>query len=147
MTITRREILKAGTVLVVAAAVPASVRRAFTAPSGTSSGVRLAWDAAQLQTLSRETFSAAVRSTFRVRIGVRRSVPARLVEVRDIGGANASTECFALRFRTTRRREPLPQDTYVLEHARLGRFPLFLVPMGTRTGGRQYEAIINRRRS
>ena len=38
----------------------------------------------------------------------------------------------------------LPQGTYTLEHEALGRFELFLVPVGKNSDGFQYEAVFNR---
>jgi len=148
MAITRRELLKAGTAVVAAAAIPFSLRRSAAAAAlDAGDGVQLAWDGVALGALTRAAFAEQVRSGFRVRLGVRRSVPARLVEVRDLGAADGPTECFALRFRTTRRRADLPQGTYVVEHRKLGRFPMFLVPMGLQRSGRYYEAVINRLRA
>ena len=40
---------------------------------------------------------------------------------------------------------PLSQDTYIFEHASLGRFPLFIVPIWRPDGGRSvYEAVFDR---
>jgi len=38
----------------------------------------------------------------------------------------------------------LPQRTYTLEHEILGKFDLFLVPVGKNTKGFEYEAVFNR---
>jgi hypothetical protein len=38
----------------------------------------------------------------------------------------------------------LPQRNYLFEHDRLGRFELFVVPVGRQPGGFEYQAIINR---
>jgi len=41
--------------------------------------------------------------------------------------------------------QPLEQDTYVFDHSRIGRFAMFIVPMGsTEAGYPLYEAIFNR---
>jgi hypothetical protein len=40
---------------------------------------------------------------------------------------------------------PLPQRTYRLEHARLGTFDLFIVPVAQEHGHLRYEAVFNRR--
>lgn len=37
----------------------------------------------------------------------------------------------------------LPQGIYGLEHAHMGRFEIFLVPIGPRQGGMCYEAVFN----
>jgi len=37
----------------------------------------------------------------------------------------------------------LPQRVYPLDHASMGRLPLFIVPIGADAGGTQYEAIFS----
>ena len=57
---------------------------------------------------------------------------------------DAWNEKFTLRFRGLPG-QPLAQDTYVFEHAVLGRFAMFIVPIGCSNAGyRLYEAIFNR---
>lgn len=58
-------------------------------------------------------------------------------------GAAAAKDCFSLVF-VGPKTAPLPQDTYTIAHARIGRFPLFLVPVGSDRNGTRYQAIINR---
>ena len=48
---------------------------------------------------------------------------------------------FSLTFRGPAE-SPLPQATYGLEHADLGAFDLFIVPIGRDDGGMIYEAVI-----
>lgn len=55
--------------------------------------------------------------------------------------AGGSDDCFALVFRTP---ATLPQATYPVEHAVLGRIALFLVPVGRDAAGALYEAVFNR---
>jgi hypothetical protein len=38
----------------------------------------------------------------------------------------------------------LPQHTYTIEHEVLGKFDLFLVPIGKNSDGFEYEAVFNR---
>ena len=38
----------------------------------------------------------------------------------------------------------LGQETYTIEHPRLGAFPLFLVPVGPARRGQSFEAVVNR---
>jgi Domain of unknown function (DUF6916) len=38
----------------------------------------------------------------------------------------------------------LGQETYTIEHSSLGRFPLFLVPVGPAGKGQEFQAIVNR---
>ena len=39
--------------------------------------------------------------------------------------------------------EHLPQQIFALDHAELGQFDLFLVPLGPKDGRMQYEAVVN----
>jgi len=52
-------------------------------------------------------------------------------------------EYFRLRF-SAPVGEPLGQDTYQLEHDRLGSFPLFIVPGDSASGRQSYTAVIGR---
>ncbi len=61
-----------------------------------------------------------------------------LSAVERVGGLD---DCFALVFRTA---AVLPQATYPVEHAVLGRVALFLVPVGRDAAGALYEAVFNR---
>lgn len=48
---------------------------------------------------------------------------------------------FSLTFRGGPRDRFLPQRTYEVDHAELGRLPLFLVPLGPDAEGMRYEAV------
>lgn len=79
------------------------------------------------------TFAALLNSPF-----VAASQSLELVEV---AGAR---EAFAVLFRGDSTK-PLPQDTYRFEHGRIGRFDLFIVPVGRSDQGHcYYEAVFNR---
>ena len=57
--------------------------------------------------------------------------------------ATTAIESFSLIFRGSGN-HPLPQKTYHFEHPNLGKFDLFIVPIG-RTGNEwEYEAVLNR---
>ena len=49
--------------------------------------------------------------------------------------------CFSLFF--SRAGNTWPQDSYQIQHAQLGEFNLFLVPIIERRGGLRYEAVFN----
>jgi hypothetical protein len=140
--VSRRTFVKGGAIALLSTGLPWAwrVRQA---------GARLApvapeVGAAPLDALTREGFARHLRATFRIHTG-RRRLAARLVAADDRGSAaHGTTACFVLRFRVGRRRAPLTQGTYEIAHGRLGRFPLFLVPMGDDEHGRYYEAIVNR---
>jgi hypothetical protein len=63
-----------------------------------------------------------------------------LVEFTD--RSSERTESFSLIFRGPLER-PFPQATYTVQHAGLGSFPLFLVPVAREKDGMRYEAVFN----
>ena len=97
-----------------------------------------------LAQLSRDNFAAQLDSNFRV-LGAEGVVcKIALIELRD-GRAAARQEQFALTFRGPRDRF-LGQGTFLVEHPALGRFDLFLAPVGQEAEGYLYEAVFNRLR-
>jgi hypothetical protein len=97
------------------------------------------------------TFAPYVNSGFYILVG-RAWKFMKLVEVKNLnpapgGGAVKNYgECFSLTFLAPRGQK-IQQQIYSLRHAALGKFSLFLVPIGrrTRTTPEYYEAVINRR--
>ncbi|MHC4695587.1 MAG: DUF6916 family protein [Planctomycetota bacterium] len=146
---TRAEFLR--TVAVGAgAAIPGMT--AFGAQDGEHSG-GAAVDASRLspmesnrlmaEKLTKEAFSNCLHSKFRI---LDKSSPtvieAELVEVHE-GRSSAQHEQFSVLFAGPC--EPcLPQRTYEVEHAAMGSFDLFLVPIGADQDGTRYEAVFNR---
>ena len=102
------------------------------------------------EALTLEAFAAQRQTTFTVWDASGEGVNLVLVETtrlrpggRDGSGENGET--FALRFESEAEQR-LPQETYSFEHAQLGRFDLFIAPVGPPERRRvRYEAIINRR--
>ena len=86
-------------------------------------------------------FRDAVDTAFEVGTGGARLSEMTLldVSVRDRGPA---WECFSLLFAGPR--PALPQAIYALEHADLGSFALFLVPVVSPPDVQHYEAVFNR---
>jgi hypothetical protein len=103
-----------------------------------------------LDQLSFARFSEALDSVFRVHIGVSNSIEVKLVEARSgrtTGKVNSSGdhfESFSLIFNGPEDR-PIAQGAYSFEHGQIGRFDLFIVPIGKIEGVFQYEAVFNRR--
>jgi hypothetical protein len=97
------------------------------------------------------TFLPYVKTGFLILIG-RTWRYMTLVEVKNLspkaGGEPATNldECFSLTFLASRGQK-IEQKVYNIRHAALGKFSLFLVPVGrrTRTTPEYYEAVINRR--
>ena len=96
--------------------------------------------------LNREAFASQLRTTFHVKRGSE-TVPLKLIEVSEIGSrrtAHGMREAFALVLRGSDATS-LEQDTYAIEHDKLGAFSFLMVPIGLRDkSSRYYEININR---
>jgi hypothetical protein len=68
----------------------------------------------------------------------------KLTGVRRTGRRHeeGAREGFALDF-TGEGADPMPQDTYELQHAELGELAIFLVPVGVDAEGVRYEAVFS----
>jgi hypothetical protein len=101
--------------------------------------------------LNRSLLAQQLGQTFQVQLDSSDVVAMQLTQVRDLGigqNTNKNTNLdmehsFSVLFRGSGRR-PLGQGTYQFRHARLGSFPLFIVPMAPADGDRYYEAVFNR---
>ena len=151
MVVSRRGFMKQGSLLVVAATTSlASAEHVFGLDNeARRSGVKQdnlpnSGKPAPLS-LTKATFAPYVNTVFRIYPDTSKTLKTTLVSVGDIGPVpdknSAGRECFVLKFRGS---EPLPQNTYRVEHDVLGRFDLFLVPTGKNKKGRYYHAVINR---
>jgi hypothetical protein len=98
-----------------------------------------------------ERFSALLKARFRVQATPSAQVELELAEANGIpsrvraGGPAGATraEGFSLIF-TGPASPLLPQGMYRFEQERLGRFDLFIVPLGRDDNTAQYEAVFNR---
>ena len=104
-----------------------------------------------LEQISFQDFAGMVNTAFRVN-AESRTVELRLVVAKPgaapmFAGAHtgdAGNEKFSLLF-SGPAGEPLSQDTHHFEHQRIGRFQMFIVPVGPgELGSRYYEAVFNR---
>ena len=144
MATSRRNFLKTGTMGLLCAGVPAVFAKVAVGNPIATGGVpgRTAFS------FTRDTFTPHVNTTFRIQTGSR-AVNVRLTKITDLKSISrtparfAGKESFSLVFNDLNRTQFLTQDTYVIEHKALGRFSMFLVPVGKSTN-RQYEAIIIR---
>ena len=102
--------------------------------------------------LSYAALAACVGTAFVVQAEAGPMVALELIDARKMSPAprvapnapDAAHEKFSLRFRGPRH-AALSQQTYSLEHRRLGRVEIFIVPMGSDAdGNRFYEAVFNR---
>lgn len=142
-SISRRGVLKLGA---VAALVPGtgSASRAFAgdttskdsdAVAPTGPGVR------GPRYLKLATYVPLVGSTFRIHRPAASPLQVELVSATRLHSEIG--ESFSLVFRGNANAK-LGQETYTIEHGSLGRFPLFLVPVGSASKGRDFQAIVNR---
>jgi hypothetical protein len=139
MATSRRSFLKQGTLMAVAAGIPAGLARKVFAED-------LASTSASVPRLRMADFAAQVNTVFRIHSG-RSRVALRLFEVTNLArGKNTSfdREAFMLSFRGDRN-TPLAQETYVIEHQKLGRFSFLVVPVVSKDqSSRHYEVVVNR---
>ncbi|HKU77965.1 MAG TPA: hypothetical protein VJR02_28885 [Pyrinomonadaceae bacterium] len=137
MNSSRRNFLKSGTFVALAAGVPLGLaEKAFgmgTANS-TSGGLGMA------------SFKSQLGSSFQINHQASK-VKFKLVDVANLATrkqTEAGKEGFSLLFRGPKE-TPLEQDTYLIEHKELGMFSFLIVPVGTKdTRAPYYEAVINR---
>ena len=146
MGMSRRDVLKAGTLAAFSAGLPlvgirAAAGNRLPAPRAAA---ELPVDLFRgLDGLTMAMFSGCLNTRFRIRPFRRSRVGVTLVAVED-RGSRPRGECFGLIFRGGRPHRPLAQDTYATEHPVLGAFALFVVPMTSDGSGNYYEAVINR---
>lgn len=94
-------------------------------------------------------FSAAAGSTFHVSNGEGEPVPLKLVEIHQSKQRADGAKCdesFSLLFAGPKNRF-LPQRLYSFAHETIGRFPLFIVPVGQDAATFHYEAVFSRLRA
>jgi hypothetical protein len=136
MTSSRREFLKRGTLMALAAGVPLSLsdKTLGATPDSAGSG------------LSKAAFESQLHTNFLINHEASK-VPVRLVEVTNLNSNKenkAGKEGFSLVFRGPKD-TALQQNTYLIEHDKLGMFSFLIVPVKTkdkRTA--HYAAVINR---
>ena len=135
MRSSRREFLKRGTFVALAAGVPlALTEKAFGTTKSTPAGLSMASFKSQLGTSFQFNHQAS-------------KVNFTLVNVTSFASrkeTEAGKEGFSLLFRGPQE-TTLKQDTYLIEHEQLGMFSFLVVPVGTKSKrGPHYEAVINR---
>ena len=139
MSNSRREFLKRGTWMALAAGVPLAfsehVLGRGAAPSSAGSGL-----------MDRAAFEKQLHTQFLLNHEAAK-VPVTLVDVTNLASRKqtvAGKEAFSLIFRGPKE-TTLRQNTYLIEHEKLGMFSFLIVPVETRNKrAAHYEAIINR---
>jgi len=94
--------------------------------------------------LNSQVFSEHLQTTFRVYVPGAVPLPLELFEVSE-KDQSPQVEQFSLVFRGPLKPH-FPQGTYTVEHEKLGKFDLFLVPLGPDSSGMRYQAIFCRTR-
>ena len=148
MSFSRRKFLRAGTLLAISAGFPLK-----NVIASTSCGSELKLDDSSLDKrlfLSRESFARNLHTKFSFRHPSVPSATLKLIEVNDLTpvaarpfGTETGKECFAAVFIGSEK-TPLRQETYTVTHGSLGRFEMFVVPIGKSGPGMYYEAVFNR---
>ena len=135
MSSSRRDFLKRGTFVALAAGVPLAL-------TGKASGM----GTSKVAGLSMASFKSQLGTSFSINHQASK-VKIKLVEVTNFASRKqtaAGKEGFSLLFRGPQE-ETLKQDTYLIEHDELGMFSFLIVPVGTKdTSAPHYEAVINR---
>lgn len=137
MGTSRRDFIKKGSLLALVAGVPLSLAKTTAASETPASSVAFG--------LNKAAFLAQLNSTFLINEGASK-VAVRLVDVSDLRrpGDSASKEAFSLLFKGDKA-TALEQNTYLIEHEKLGLFSFLVVPvMSKDKSARHYEAVINR---
>ena len=137
MSSSRREFLKRGTLMALAAGVPLSLtEKAFGMNTATS----------QTAGLTLAAFKSQLGTSFLINDKTGK-VKTTLVNIASFASRKQTAtgkEGFSLLFRGPRD-TTLKQDTYLIEHEELGMFSFLIVPVGSRdTRAPYYEAVINR---
>ena len=148
MSFSRRKFLRAGTLVAISAGIP--LKHVI---AGTHGAGELTLDHSSIDKrrfLSRESFARHLNTNFSFRHRDA-SATLELVEVNDLtpvagrpSAAATGKECFAAVF-VGSAKTPLLQETYTVTHGSLGKFEMFVVPVGKNNRkGMYYEAVFNR---
>ena len=94
--------------------------------------------------LNSQVFSEHLQTTFRVCVPDAVPLALELFEVSE-KDQSPQVEQFSLIFHGPLKPH-FPQGTYAVEHEKMGKFDLFLVPLGLGSSGMRYQAIFCRTR-
>ena len=146
MATSRRKFLKSGTMGLLFAGVPAVLAKVVVGRTSAAGGFPKSIKG-QID-FTKDTFTPYLNTTFRIKTSSA-AVKVKLSKITDLKAISktppriAGRESFSLLFVGSGKTTGLTQETYALEHEALGRFSLFLVPIG-KSESRNYEAIIIR---
>jgi len=140
MAISRRTFLGRSSVLSIAALFPLTSHARHNA--GLSSGLEQAQHDF-LSRLSSKSFFENLKTTFEIQVSALNRQELELIEVSK-QKIHRRTESFDVLFRGKKENQ-FTQGTYMIHHARMGSFPVFVVPVGDGKNA-FYQAIFTRMR-
>ncbi|HEU4389367.1 MAG TPA: twin-arginine translocation signal domain-containing protein [Blastocatellia bacterium] len=152
MTVSRREFLKRGALVGAAAALPLSLTNLAAAQSGkgttggtTGGGAANPYDA--VAKLNKASFTPCIGTTFKMYAGLK-TVDVKLTGIKDVASPTGKPvpggECFDLAFQGAPY-QLLRQNTFIMDHPKLGKFALLVVQVGLDSKASYFEAVFNRR--
>ncbi|HEY0545750.1 MAG TPA: hypothetical protein VGC91_10265 [Pyrinomonadaceae bacterium] len=160
MAISRREFIRAGSVLAISAGLSLGLAHTTLAQQKRgaarkqSAGAEIPPESQRdaLAHMTRTTFTQYMNTTFMIDPGYTFPIETTLVEVRDLRSAAdqqknlPGKDCFVLAFKvaTAPNTRSLKQGTYQIRHDALGNFEMFVVPIRNKEGELFFEATINR---
>ena len=149
MSLSRRKFLRAGTLVALAAGIPAKAVLAETL-SASNSPLPVNHNFRAGLPLNRQAFSRCLNTRFTFVHGEATPVAVKLIEVKDLtpvakrpSAEATGRECFKAVFIGSPN-APLKQETYAVTHESLGTFSMLVVPIARANEGFRYEAVFNR---
>jgi Domain of unknown function (DUF6916) len=97
-----------------------------------------------IEELNSRIFTECLNTSFQIEVPGAEPMTVELFEVEELN-YSSRLEQFSVLFRGPKN-PYLPQAIYSLEHPKLGKFPLFIVPIGPDEQGMCYQAVFNRQR-
>ena len=141
MAISRRTFLGRSSVFSLAAVFPLSLQARHKA------AVSATLDASRIDLLGRltsESFSKNLNTSFQIQVSALNTQELELIKVSK-KKVHRGIESFDVLFRGTKENQ-FTQGTYLINHARMGSFPVFVVPVGNGKNGVFYQAVFSRMR-
>lgn len=141
MAISRRTFLGRSSVFSLAAAFPLSLHARHNA------AVSATLDTSRIDLLGRltsESFSKNLNTSFEIQVSALNIQELELIEVSK-QKVHRGTESFDVLFRG-KKESQFTQGTYMINHNRMGSFPVFVVPVGNPENGAFYQAVFSRMR-
>jgi hypothetical protein len=142
MAISRRQFVKAASLLTLAVGAPVKAAGALSWPNTLLGSNNISESSTFL---NMQSFSRCLGTNFFVKDSNSKATALKLIEVHNWqhNSDSKGKECFSLIFRATDTTR-LFQNTYAVEHNSLGSFQLFVVPIRRNHNARYYEAVFNR---